>query len=511
MKPFSLVRDSFNDALVRVIEALADPARRRRGALVFMLGYGALWFIYGVIAKSSQDLNADMGEMVVWTRELALGYPKHPPLLAYILWAWFKIFPFADWAYLLLAVVTVCVGIFLAIELSAEWLAREKLAAVPLLLAAIPFYNFLGLKFDQNSVLIPLWALAMWAMLRALDTRLVGWAALAGLAAAAAMLSKYWSAFLIVALATAALFHPKRREYLGSAAPWLTAGIFLAAIAPHVWWLVANDFPPITWVTTRRVSSSFGDTLGSMLECLAGTAGYAAIAIVLALFFVRPRPLALADGFAPRDDRRIAAILFWVPLLLPLVPALIKNINLLSLWNTPALNLLPVMLLGSPLVVVPRAAVLRIAGAITALTLVIVAVSPFVAFALLKSGVENDALYARLAMQAADRAWQQTTTKPLKLIAGPFALVSSAAFYGKNQPSTYAHFSKYLSPWADDARIARDGMAIMCPAEPLCVEYLDKAVAQYGGGRRTEVTLTRHWLGFASAPKRFVIATVPPR
>ena len=63
-----------------------------------MLGYGALWFVYGVIAKSSQDLNADMGEMVVWTRELALGYPKHPPLLAYILWAWFKVFPLADWA-----------------------------------------------------------------------------------------------------------------------------------------------------------------------------------------------------------------------------------------------------------------------------------------------------------------------------------------------------------------------------------------------------------------------------
>ena len=70
------------------------------------LGYALLWFIYGVIAKSSQDLNADMAEMVVWTRELALGYPKHPPLLAWVLWGWFKVFPLADWAYILLAVVT---------------------------------------------------------------------------------------------------------------------------------------------------------------------------------------------------------------------------------------------------------------------------------------------------------------------------------------------------------------------------------------------------------------------
>src|SRR5881227_214645 len=108
---------TFNDALLRVIDGLADRRRRRRAALIFVLAYGALWFVYAVVAKSSQDINADMGEMVVWTRELALGYPKHPPLLAYILWAWFEVFPLQDWAYLLLAVVTVSAGIFFAIEL----------------------------------------------------------------------------------------------------------------------------------------------------------------------------------------------------------------------------------------------------------------------------------------------------------------------------------------------------------------------------------------------------------
>ncbi|MEA2930115.1 MAG: hypothetical protein QOG38_2543, partial [Hyphomicrobiales bacterium] len=125
----------FNDALGQLIEGLIDPTRRRRAALAFVLGYAALWTLYGVIAKSSQDLNADMAEMVVWTREPALGYPKHPPLLAWMLWAWFKVFPLADWAYILLAAVTVAIGIYLAIELCAEWLDGEKLAAVPFLLA----------------------------------------------------------------------------------------------------------------------------------------------------------------------------------------------------------------------------------------------------------------------------------------------------------------------------------------------------------------------------------------
>ncbi len=236
--------------------------------------------------------------------------------------------------------------------------------------------------------------------------------------------------------------------------------------------------------------------------------------IALVLIFARPSPRALADGFVPRDERRSAAILFWVPILLPTVPALIKNINLISLWNTPALNLLPVMLLGSPLVVLPRVALLRIAGVTLAITLVSVALSPMIAFTILKQGVENNAAYARLVMEAADRAWRATPAtggKPLKLVAGPFVLVSSASFYGADRPSTLAEYSRYLSPWADDARMAREGMAIMCEAgDPNCLKAIEIFSAISPGGRRNEVTLTRRWLGFESAPKRFMIATIPP-
>ena len=87
---------------------------------------------------------------------------------------------------------------------------------------------------------------------------------------------------------------------------------------------------------------------------------------------------------------------------------------------------------------------------------------------ILKQGVENDAAYARLVMQAAEREWRAVTDKPLTLIAGPFVLVSSAAFYGTDRPSTYADFSTYLSPWADDARIAREGVAVMVATDSPC-------------------------------------------
>ena len=504
---------SSSNPVARLVAGLADPARRRGAALWFVLGYSVLWLIYGIIAKSSQDLNADMAEMVVWTRELALGYPKHPPLLAWILWAWFSVFPLADWAYLVLSVITVAAGIYLAIELCAEWLEGEKLAAVPFLLAAIPFYNFLGLKWDQNSILIPLWALAMWAMLRALDTRGWGWAATAALAAAAAMLSKYWSAFLIVAMALTALIHPRRREYFRSSAPWVTTLVFIAAIAPHAWWLVRENFPPITWVVTRRAAVSLGGTLQSIAESFGGTFAYASIAMGLVVAFVRPNMAAIADSWRwPRDERRTAAMLFWVPLALPVVPSLAKGITLISLWNTPALNLLPVMMLASPLVVVTRQMVERIAYAITAITLLVVIASPVIGYAILKRGVENDAAYARLLMHEAEAEWRAATGKPLKMIGGPFVLVSTAAFYGADKPSTFADFSPYLSPWASPERVARDGMVVMVANDSPWFDYTRDKLKSYPNARPVkEITLTRKWLWFDSAPRRFQITVVPPK
>jgi hypothetical protein len=354
----------------------------------------------------------------------------------------------------------------------------------------------------------------MWAMLRALDTRRLGWAALAGIVAAAAMLTKYWSVFLIAALSLAALVYPKRAAYFRSGAPWVTAGLFALALAPHVAWLVKENFPPLTWVATRRISAGLADTLHSLVEYLAGTAGYASIAIILVAVFVRPTVAAIRDSWFPRDERRTAAALFWTPLLLPVVPALIKNISLLSLWSTPALNLLPVMMLASPKIVVPRVTVLRIAGVITAVTLFVVLISPVIAFVILKTGVENNAAYARLIMRAAEQEWRKTIDKPLAMIAGPFVLVSSAAFYGTDRPSTFANFSSYLSPWATEERLSRDGMVIMCEAEsddPSCLRDIERYIAQSPGARRTDVALARHWLWFANAPKRFVIAIVPPR
>jgi len=62
---------------------------RRRGARRLL---GGLDPVRGR-GQASQDFHFDMGEMVAWSREVTFGTPKHPPLPAWLVGAWFSISP----------------------------------------------------------------------------------------------------------------------------------------------------------------------------------------------------------------------------------------------------------------------------------------------------------------------------------------------------------------------------------------------------------------------------------
>ena len=88
-----------------LLDALTDPARRERAAVLLLAAYCAVWSLYGAFAKGSQDIHFDMGEMVAWSRDAGIGTPKHPPVAAWLVKIWFAVFPLTDWSYYLFAMV----------------------------------------------------------------------------------------------------------------------------------------------------------------------------------------------------------------------------------------------------------------------------------------------------------------------------------------------------------------------------------------------------------------------
>ena len=498
----------------RLVDRLVDPARRERGMLTVLSVYTLVWALYGLLSRSSQDAHFDMVETVGWARDLALGYPKHPPFAAYVAGLWFAVFPAADWSFYLLAVLVAALTLWIAWRIAGDYLDAEKRVVALALLTFVPFFNFHALKFNVNTVLMPVWAATAWFFLRSYETRRPVWAALAGVFAALALLGKYWSIFLILGLGLAALLDRRRADYFRSPAPWVTVLAGLIVIGPHVAWLLANDFAPFSYAyVVHGTQSVFGATM-TAFGYVGGSLGYVALPLVLAWVMFQPRPAALADVVMPAEDKsRLVLMAFALPILLPAVFGPFGGVRLTSLWTMPAWALFPVVLLLPPSIRVTREAAVRITAVAVILPLVMLFAAPLISVAIHRKGVRPSAeAHARLLAAEVARLWRATTDRPLRLIGGDQDLAYGAAFYLTDRPSVFPGLNMREAPWVDEARIARDGIAIVCMKRIAeCVQAAEQRATKGPAGQRAEVELTRSHFGIAGKPERYVIVTVPPR
>jgi hypothetical protein len=491
--------------------AIADPARRDMLVPALLAIYAVLWAIYGTIAKGSQDLHFDTGEMYAWSLDVSWGTPKHPPAGAWLVGGWFALFPRTDWAYFLFAMTMASVALYFGWRISIRYLPRDKQPIALALLMLVPFFNFHALKFNANTVMIPLWALATWAFLRSFETRRPGWAALVGAAAALAMLGKYWAVFLLAGLGGAALADSRRTAYFRSTAPWITIATGVAVLAPHLWWLATNDFGLVNYAFTSHHRTAV-EVLWSLPYYLAGAIGYVAVPIAAVAIAARGGGADLADIVWPRDpDRRLLLLALLLPLLLPVVVAAVTRSELSSIWIMGALTLLPVVLLSSPSIRIPPAATRAVLAIVIVLPLLAIAAAPIVALQIHRHASATQPANFRLAAQAVDRLWRETTARPLRLVGGEIQLANAITFYSAGDPSSFDVHDPGMTPWIDPARIARDGIAWVCPLwMPSCVDAITSRAAALPPGRRAEVSTERVYLGIHGPAQRYLIIITPP-
>ena len=394
MNTTDLVR-AVDNRLERLFDAVIDPARRESAMALLLCGYAAAWWLYAVISNSSQDIHFDMGEMFAWSHQVTLGTPKHPPLGAWLVRAWFSVMPTRPWAYYLFAVISATVALWIAWRISARYLSAEKRVVGLVLLTFVPFYNFHALKFNANAVLIPFWALTTWFFLRSFETRRAGWAVLAGAGAAAAMLGKYWSIFLLAGFAIAAVTDLRRGAYLRSPAPWVTVAVFALLFAPHVVWVVAHNLGPFHYALAVH-PSTFANAIGSGFIFIVGALGYIAAPIAFTLIAARPGTTALKDTLWPAEaERRMIVIAFAAPFLLAALTGILLQVRVGALWTMSGMTLLPVALLSSPRLTVSRQAAIRLLALAVVFPLLMVAVSPGVATVIHRLGVPSYASHYR--------------------------------------------------------------------------------------------------------------------
>jgi hypothetical protein len=424
--------------------------------------------------------------------------------------AWFEVFPREDWAYYCFAILLPTLALGITRQLAARYLPPDKRVVGIAPLTFVPFYNFHAIKFNANTVLTPFWALATWWFLRSFETRRIRWAVLAGVAAAAAMLAKYWSITLLAGLGVAALTDPRRNAYFSSPAPYVTLAVGNVLLTPNIYWLTTHAFLPFHYAMEAH-SGRLSLVLFSALIFAINSLAYAAAAIVLCALATRPSWAALCDTLRPSEpERRTLVIAFAAPFGFGALIGVLAMAAIESIWEAPAMALLPIVLLSSPLIVISRLAAVRLLALAVAFPLLMLAVSQRVALGLHLNGVAEHSSDYRAVGQAVERVWRAHTDKPLRIV-GCTTFVNGIVFYFKDQSSTLVVDNPKLSPWVSVDRIESEGAAIVCPkTDAFCMRALHGYAGYYHVAANESVLVSRRFFDFASPSERYEIIVIPP-
>lgn len=489
----------------RLYDALTDPLRADRTVGCLLVAFVLVYTLYAVLSFGRMDVHFDVGEALAWSRRPAWGY-KHPPMSAWIVGVWFAVLPKADWSAYLLAMVVSAAAIWIAWLAIREWLDAERRALALAMLLLVPLYTFHAMKFNANTVMMPFWAASALWFVRSVARRDVAASAGTGLAAAGAMLGKYWSLNLVAGLGLVTLVDRRRRAYFRSAAPWIVLVAGGLAIAPHLWWLRHSGSEALAFATSIQVDRM--KAASRSLEYVFGSLAYAVIPIVL-LMALRPSRAAMRETLLPRDpDRALIAMAFWFPLLLPAVLNLAFPTRLTSIWSIPDWTLLPVVLLGANALNVTRRVSVTALALACAVPLVAIVAAPALAVTSATSYSDQPLAQVSLLARVVDSTWHRATHAPLTLLGGDYQLTNGVAFYSRERP--------VVRPEApldslSAQRIDRDGMVILCRKEQdTCMSFLNAAATRWPlAPARDTVALRRTFLGRSGPVAEYVLLVIP--
>lgn len=495
--------------------AISIPLRRpgsdTRDLLLLLAAHVVLWTAFCLLYLAPSDLPNDMTEAFSWAQEMPLGTYKHPPFYAWVVRAWFSLWPTADWAFYLLSSVNAAIGLAAVWAIAGRYLSGPARLAAVLLLEFLPFTTAQSLNFNANSVLLSLWPLAVLLFLRTFDRRDPTSGALLGLAAAAAMLSKYYSGIILACCLLAALAHPDRRRFFASAAPYAAIAVFAAAMAPHVLWHLHAAIGPLQYMASK----SHSDTLRILAKAGLFVAGCVAVHALLgaALAWLwrcgraaapEDRPAAPSAG-----DRRTLAIFALGPFLLTVAIALAFKVKIVTQFAIPIFSLSPLAAIVWLRLAIDRAALRRLALLAGGGGLLLLSAAPFAGAWTLRHDIEHAAEPRRLVAERVTALWRQRIGTKLAIVAGSESYALGATFYSPDHPTDFTAFAPAYAPWIDADRLRRGGLAVICLKDD---EWCLGEAAKYDGldTWRSEFSVAKRMCGVTGRPFDFIVVLVRP-
>lgn len=458
------------------VQQWLDGVERGWSIPLLLIAFVAVWVVTLGLAYSNAGLHPDVLETWSLGRDLTWGNSKHPPLMGWMARIWTLVFPVADWSLQLLAMTNAAIALWAVDLITRRFVSGDKRVMVLLLLMLLPAYQFHAQRFNANSVLLATWPLAIYGFLRSYETRSIGWAALSGAMAGLAMLGKYYSIFLVVSLCVAAVLHPQRRQYLRSAAPWVSVIAGFLVILPHINWLVESDFLPFSYA--MRLHGGLGSSGGANKALLfsGGVLAWLLVPIGVWMLLTRSRVGTLLSDLAKVSGGLLLLLLVLLgTLAFPVLAAIVIGTSMPALWSLQGLFLAVVIVVCASRVTDIREQTIKLATAVALFSLALIAAAPLHAHYRNAHPFKEGRSFYAAATEELLRRWYNETRQPLVVVSGNENLALAAAFYGEDHPIYHKieSFGVSLSSMPD--WMSNDNWAVLCFADdPHCVAWIEQ-------------------------------------
>jgi Dolichyl-phosphate-mannose-protein mannosyltransferase len=284
------------------------------------------------------NLPLDLIEALVYGREWQLGYDKLPPLPWWLVEIAYRIAGH-DYAYYLLAQLAVVVAFAGVFAMARPVVGVLGALVAVLILDGLHYLGYTAAKFNHDVIQLPFWALAGFAFHRAL--RGGNWRhwLLLGLAIGLLVWAKYFVAVLALPLGLFVLFDRDARKSLATPGPYIALAAAVAIMAPHLVWLVQNDFLPFSYAEHRALPSrGLLDHVWHPLQFAISQLFFLIPSLLIALPLFWPRRAASelpAAATADAFEQRVVALQAFGPMATVLALSAISGRGTVAMWGYP--------------------------------------------------------------------------------------------------------------------------------------------------------------------------------
>ena len=210
-------------------------ASRILAAITAITAARLLW-----LTVPSTGLYPDEAQYWFWAQHLAFGYYSKPPLIAWVIALTTAAFGDSEFAIRLSAPLLHAGAAGFVYAIAARLYDRRSGFWSALAYVTLPGVSLSAFIISTDAVLLPCWAAALYAFIRAREPGGERWWLAAGVAVGLGLLAKYAMVYWLISAFGVVLLVPSERRHLR---PLLVAaGIALLIYLPNVWWNWDNGF-----------------------------------------------------------------------------------------------------------------------------------------------------------------------------------------------------------------------------------------------------------------------------